>query len=143
MPEKDLKALVRRLIEEWNKGKSAAMAVMDELYATNFVSHGGEDIRGLKDNKQFMSEFYSAFPDLHYTIDDMVADGNKVAARWTITGTHKGDFMGIPPTNKKVTVLAISIDRFAGGKIMEEWGISDTLGMMQQLGLVPTPGKGK
>ncbi len=90
-----------------------------------------------------MSELYSAFPDIHLTIDDMVAEGDKVAVRITMTGTHKGEFMGIPPTNKKVTIWAINIYRIAGGKIVEELGKADTLGLMQQLGVVPTPKKEK
>ena len=143
MSAKDLKALTRRFIEEWNKGKAAAMAVIDELYATNFVSHGDEDIRGIKNVKQSTSEEFSAFPDLHFTIDDMIVEGDKLAARYTITGTHKGEYMGAPPTNKKITIRAIAIERFAGGKIVEEWGSMDTLGLMQQLGVVPTPKKEK
>ena len=143
MSAKDLKALTRRFIEEWNKGKAAAMAVIDEMYATNFVSHGDEDIRGIENVKQSTSEEFSAFPDLHLTIDDMVAEGHKVAARITMTGTHKGEYMGAPPTNKKITIRAIAIERFAGGKIVEEWGMTNTLGLMQQLGVVPTPKKEK
>ncbi len=143
MSAKDLKALTRRFIEEWNKGKAAAMAVIDEMYAINFVSHGDKDIRGIKNVKQSTSEEFSAFPDLHFTIDDMFAEGDKVAARITMTGTHKGEYMGAPPTNKKITIRAIAIERFAGGKIVEEWGVTDTLGLMQQLGVVPTPKKEK
>jgi predicted ester cyclase len=90
-----------------------------------------------------MSKMYDVFPDIHFTIDDMVVEGNKAVVRYTNTGTHKGEFMGIPPTNKKVTMWAIGIDRIAGGKFVESWGRYDTLGFMQQLGLVPTPGKGK
>jgi len=143
MSARDLKALTRRFIEEWNKGKAAAMAVIDEMYATNFVSHGDEDIRGIKNVKQSTSEEFSAFPDLHLTIDDMVVEGDKVAARITMTGTHKGEYMGAPPTNKKITIRAITIERFAGGKVVEEWGMYDTLSLMQQLGVVPTPKKEK
>jgi steroid delta-isomerase-like uncharacterized protein len=143
MSAQDLKALTRRFIEEWNKGKAAAMAVIDEMYATDFVSHGDEDIRSIKNVKKSTSEEFTAFPDLHFTIDDMVAEGDKVAARITMTGTHKGEYMGAPPTNKKITIRAIAIERFAGGKIVEEWGMTDTLGLMQQLGVVPTPKKEK
>jgi steroid delta-isomerase-like uncharacterized protein len=136
---------MRRFFEEWNKGKAAAMAVIDELYAANIVLHsaGGEEIRGIKDYKQSMSEFFNAFPDNHFTLDDIVAEGDKVATRYTVTGTHKGAFKGIPPTNKKVTLWQIWIDRVVGGKFVEEWGRMDTLGMMQQLGVVPTPKKEK
>jgi len=144
MSAKEIKALERRWCEEWNKGKAAAMAVIDELHAPDYVWHPstGKDTRDLKDYKQSNSEIFSAFPDAHLTIDDMVAEGNKVVIRWTLTGTHKGEFMGIPPTNKKVKVWGISIDRVAGGKFVETWERSDDLGFMQQLGLVLKPGKG-
>jgi len=143
MSAKENKALVRRFIKELNKGKAAAMAVIDELYATDWVGHSGmgRDMYGIKDNKQYTSEFFKAFPDLHFTIDDLVAEGDKVAVRWTSTGTHKGEFMGRPPTNKKVTIWGIHIDRIAGGKVVEEWSRWDTLGLMQQLGLVSKPKK--
>jgi len=145
MSAKEIKALERRLYEEYNKGKAAVLTVIDELYATDTVQHSstGQDIRGIKDYKQHVSEFSSAFPDLHFTIDDMVAEGDKVAVRLTATGTNKGVFKGIPPTNKKVTVSMIQIDRVAGGKFVEGWSRYDTLGLMQQLGLIPTPGKGR
>jgi len=145
MSAKEIKALERHFFEEWNKGKAAAMAAIDEFCATNLVFHRGtgEDIRGLKDFKQLMSKFYSAFPDNHFTIDDMVAEGDKAAVRYAITGTHKGEWRGVPPTNKKMTVSVIQIDRIAGGKLVEGWERYNTLGVMQQLGLAPTPGKGK
>jgi predicted ester cyclase len=136
MSAKENKALVRRLFEEFNKGKAAAMAAIDRSI----------DMRGdLKDFKQMESEAFSAFPDMHVTIDDMVAEGDKVAARVTMTGTHKGEFMGIPPTNKKVTFSLIVIDRIAGGKIVEDHGQWNALGLMRQLGLkkIPTPKKEK
>jgi steroid delta-isomerase-like uncharacterized protein len=141
---KDLKAFDRRFFEEWNKGKAAAMKAIDETCATNMVWHDvtGRDIRGLKDFKKSMVEFFDAFPDQHFAIEDMITEGDKVAVRYKATGTHKGEFMGIPPTNKKITLMAIEIDRIAGGKFVEGWITFDTLGMMQQLGVVPTP-KGK
>jgi len=145
MPAKDLKAFERRFFEEWNKGKAATMAEIDETCATNVVFHSGmgRDIRALKDFKQFFSAYYDAFPDIHWTIDDMVVEGDKVAVRWTLTGTQKGEFMGIPPTNKKVTVWGIEIDRVVGGKLVEVWARVDTLGLMQQLGAIPPISLGK
>jgi len=146
MSARDLKVLGHRLFNEYNKGKAAAMTVMDEFYATDVVFHSGtgEDVRGLKDYKQHNSEFYDAFPDIHWTINDMIVEGNNKAARFTLTGTHKGTFRGIPPTNKKVTGWVISITRRnASGKIVEEWHRYDTLGLMQQLGVLPKPGKGR
>jgi len=144
MSAKDPKALVRRFFEEVNKGKAAFMAVVDELFDADYVEHGGtgEDTRGIKNYKQSMNEFYSAFPDVHVTLDDMVVEGDKVAVRFTLNGTHKGEFMGIPPTNKKWTIEEVGIICIAGGKFLESWMRYDTLGWQQQLGLVPTPGKG-
>jgi steroid delta-isomerase-like uncharacterized protein len=144
MPVKEIKVLERRWFEESNKGKAAAMAVIDELHVTDYVFHSGtgEDIRGLKNYKQYIRRYYSAFPDLHLTIDDMVVEGDKVAIRWTMSGTHKGEIEGIPPTGKKMTIWGISIERVVGGKFVETWETYDTMGFMQQLGLVPTPGKG-
>jgi steroid delta-isomerase-like uncharacterized protein len=145
MSTKDLKAFDRRFFEEWNKGKAAAMKAIDDTCATNIVWHDvtGRDIRGLKDFKKSMDEFYDAFPDQHFTIEDMFAEGDKVAVRYRVTGTHKGELMDIPATNKKVTLMAIEIDRIVGGKFVEGWISFDTMSMMQQLGVVPTPGKGK
>ena len=90
--KKETKALIHRFFEEFNKGKTAAMAIIDELYATDIIFHSstGKDICGLKDYKQFSSELFDALPDAHATIDDMIVEGDKVAVRWTMTGTHKG-----------------------------------------------------
>jgi steroid delta-isomerase-like uncharacterized protein len=76
---------------------------------------------------------FSAFPDVRLTIEDLIAEGDEVAERWTIRGTHRGDFMGVPATNKQVTVSGIDVYRYAGGKRVETWSQYDSLGMMQQL----------
>jgi len=135
MSAKENKELEHRFLEEFNKGKAAAMAAIDRWI----------DIPDLKDFKQMESEMFDAFPDMHVTLDDMVAEGDKVATRTTWTGTHKGEFMGIPPTNRKVTFSLIVIDRFAGGKIVEDHGQWNALDLMRQLGLkkIPTPKKEK
>jgi steroid delta-isomerase-like uncharacterized protein len=91
---------------------------------------------------QTVTMFLSAFPDLHWTIEDAVAEGNKVVLRLTARGTHRGAFQGIPPTGKQVTVTGIIISRLADGKIAEEWANRDVLGLLQQLGVVPVPGLG-
>lgn len=148
MSAEELKSCVRHLIEELNKGKEAAMTAIDEAYATDvtYIRGTGDVIKGLKDYKQFNSDFYDEFPDLHYTIDDIVAEGNKLVTRWTVTGTHTGEMFSrvlnrkIPPTNRKVTFSGIIIDRIESGKFVEEYERFDTLGFMQQLGLIPTPG---
>jgi len=134
MSVEENKALWRRWVEEMNKGKGAALAAMDEIFATDFVAHGTlGDIRGL-DYKQHTSEYYDAFHDAHMTIDDMVTEGDKVAVCWTWTGTHKA-------TSKKVTMWQIDISRIAGGKFVQKWARYDTLGYKQQLGVIPTPKK--
>jgi hypothetical protein len=117
------------------------MAVIDEMVDTNVVLHipSGQDVRGLKDFKKRVSECFDAFPDNHATIDDMVAEGDKVVVRYTLTGTHKGELMGVLATNKKVTIWAIDIVHNVGGKFVEAWTMFDTLGLMQQLGVVPKP----
>ena len=79
----------------------------------------------------------TAFPDIRFELDDMIAEGDKVAVRFTFRGTHQGVFQGIAPTGKQITYSALEIDRFVGGKFIEAWIVSDTLGMMQQLGAIP------
>ena len=134
----------QRFVEEINKGKAAALAAMDQLYAPDVVYHiGGEDVRGLKNWKQWAGAIWDAFPDIHWTFDDRIVKGDKVVTRMTATGTHKGEFMGIPPTNKKMTGSAIEIFRRAGGQIVESWLMMDALGIMQQLGAILTMKKKK
>lgn len=134
----DLKQLERKSIEEiWNKGN---LAFVDQITAPDAVAHDPTLpglTRGPEGNKQFVSLYKSAFPDAHIEINDMVAEGNKVAVRWTGTGTHKGDFMGIRPTGKHISVTGITVDTFKDGKLVETWTNYDALGMLQQLGVVP------
>lgn len=87
--------------------------------------------------KQFIKMVRDAFPDFHDTVEDLIAENDKVVLRVTCTGTHKGEFMGVPPTGKQVTVSAIAIYRFAGGKAVEHWNVTDRLSLMQQLGVIP------
>jgi predicted ester cyclase len=128
------KAIARRWNDEiWSKG---SLAAIDELFATDFVSHyPGEPTPNRESYKQWVTMNFAAFADVHCTIDDIVAERDKVVIRWTWRLTHtKGEYMGIAPTGKRVTMTGISILRIAGGKIVEEWGNTDDLGMMQQLG---------
>ena len=118
MSTQDHKALLSRVLDSFNKGEAAVIAVSDELFAPNFVYHPvtGDVIRGLKDYKPFVKEFLSAFPDAHYTVEDMLFEGDKGAVRITITATHKGPLMGIPATNKKMVVEMNEIYRMAVAK---------------------------
>jgi steroid delta-isomerase-like uncharacterized protein len=129
------KALLSRLIKEvFNRGN---ISLVDELLAPGFVDH--EELPpgippGREAVKQLSTMFRSVFPDFKATIDDMIAEGDKVVARQTWSGTHKGEFMGVPPTGKRVSFGVIDIVRIAGGKVVEHWGQMDSMGMMKQLG---------
>ena len=133
------KAIVRRFLEDYTP------AVVDDLLVPNYIHHDPslppEMQRGRDAYKQVNSMFRSAFPDLSVTVEDLIAEGNKVAARWIWNGTHRGELMGIPATGKQVAATGTSIHRVAEGKIVESWFNFDALGMMQQLGVVPTSGQ--
>jgi steroid delta-isomerase-like uncharacterized protein len=131
------KAKTRRFMEEvLNKGN---MQVVDELIAPNFVEHDPfpGQAPGVEGLKQAMVALRQAFPDLHVTVDEMLSDGDKVVIRSTMKGTHKGTFMNIPATGKQISVEGIDIVRISNGRVVEHWGVTDNLTMMQQLGLVP------
>lgn len=131
------KALVRRGYEELNNRN---LAQLYENFAIDSVFHapGGREMRGLEHMKQLVTRLLSAFPDYYETIDDMVAEGDKVVARVRWTGTHQGEYMGIAPTGKQVTYTAITVYRIADGKIVETWQEGNRLGLMQQLGVIPS-----
>lgn len=100
----------------------------------------GPDIApGREGFKQVFTGFFSAFPDMTMTVDDQVSEGDKVVTRATVSGTHLGDYMGMPATGKTFSIGIVDILRFKDGKIAERWGESDTIGMMQQLGVIPAP----
>jgi len=142
MSTKDAEGFTHRNVEAVNKGRAAALAFIEEHYAPDIIMHGflGEG-RGRELCKRLFSGMYDAFPDLHFTLDDEIVVGDKAAIRWTATGTHKGTFMGSPPTNKKITAWVLEIDRFVNGKLAEYWARIDTLDFMQQLGVIPAPKK--
>ena len=120
------KAIVRRLWEEvWNQGN---LSVCDEIFDADYAAH----------EKGFAPVLRAAFPDLHFTVEDMIAEDDKVVTRHTMTGTHQGEFMGVAATGKPVRVTGIWIHRLADGRIVEgrEWGEWDALGMMKQLGAI-------
>jgi len=140
MSTEENKAASRRIIEEaWNKGN---LAVVDELIASNYVVRGfGEaEFNGPDGFRQLVTMYRTAFPDLRTTIDDTVAEGDRLALRYTLRGTHKGDLMGIAPTGKQVTITGAVFARFEGGKQVEAFGYADSLIMFQQLGVAPPGG---
>lgn len=142
MSTEENKANTRRFYEEvWGKGN---LDIADEFSAQNFVDHNQFDPnlpQGIDGFKQLVPMFRTAFPDIQFTIDDMIAEGDKVVSRLTIQATHKGEFMGIPPTGKQTTITGIDIVRIVGGKMVERWGEVDMLKLMQELGAVPPPGR--
>jgi predicted ester cyclase len=134
------KALVRRYVEEFVDRSNFDLS--DEIFAPNFVRHdaGPDQVPRVEDLKHFFAMLHSGFPGFQSTIEDLLSEGDKVVLRFTFHGTHQGEFMGIAPTGKEVTMSGIDILRIAEGKIVEMWNQEDVLGMMQQLGVIPAPG---
>jgi steroid delta-isomerase-like uncharacterized protein len=134
------KALVRRFFDEvWN-GRN--LAAIDDLFEPDYVAHGRPPSLppGPEGLKQRIAMTHSAFPDGRMTVEDQVAEGDIVVTRWTAHGTHQGEYLGLPPTGKQVTVRGVDIDRVANGRIAESWDLFDQWGLMEQLGVVPSSG---
>ena len=132
-------AIVRRFFEDFCSGRRSELA--SELVTDDYVSHGpqappAEGPQGVIDRVGL----YQDYVDGHWEIDEIFSAGDRVVTRWTGTGTHIGELMGIPPTDRPINVEAITIHRIAGGKIAEEWTVWDALGMLQQIGAVPAAG---
>ncbi len=132
------KMLLRRLFEEvYNQGNLDAA---DEMVASDMVIHEpSHDIRGRDGAKQFVAMLRAGFPDIHFTIEDQIAEEDRVVTRFTARGTHTGEFRGIPATGKQIRVTGTKTDRISDGKCVERWTNIDQLGMMQQLGIIPAP----
>jgi steroid delta-isomerase-like uncharacterized protein len=139
MSTEENKVHVRRLYDEVFNQKN--LAAIDDYFAPNVIDHslppGAPG--GIEGVRFTISMFLAAFPDLQLTVEDLIAEGDRVVARWTLRGTHQGASLGMPPTGKQVTMPGISIVRFDGGKSAEQWVVHDQLGMLQQLGLAPAP----
>jgi steroid delta-isomerase-like uncharacterized protein len=138
------KAIIRRLYKEvWNDRK---LEVLSELVSPSHALHGpnfsGSAI-GPEAYKLRVAAFYAAFPDIQWAIEDTVAENEKVVACWTFSGTHKGEYMGFPATNKKVSVDGVTIHHMADGKIMDSYSTWDALGLLQQFGVMPASAQPK
>ena len=136
------KAIAHRFAEVWGH---ESLATVDELASPSLsVSYPilPDVIHGPEAFKQFLTGFHTAFPDANVTLEDEIAESDKVVVRWKLRGTHKGALFGIPPTGKQVEVSGITIYRIADGKIVEERGEEDALGLMRQLGVIPTASGG-
>ncbi len=139
MSAEENKDIVRRFWGVWEEGN---IDLVDELLAPDYVNRtpatpnqptGPEGVKGV------VSMFRSGIPDLRVVIEDMIADGDKVAVRYTLEGTHEGELFGVPPTGQRLTIKSIAIERVSDGKIREHWRVTDSLDMMQQLGVIPSP----
>ena len=139
MSTEDNKALVRRFYEDAFNQRN--LALVNELCSTTHVFHNPPTtLHGREEFKQLLSVYLTAFPDARFTVEDEIAEGEKVTSRYTFRGTHQGELMGIPPTGKQVTVTGIIINRIAGGQSVEGWLNFDALGLLQQIGAIPAMG---
>jgi len=140
MSVEEHKAIQRRVYELFSSGNLEAL---EEVIATDAEDHNAQPglAAGLEGVRQTLGMFSAAIPDLRFTAEDMLAEGDRLAARVTATGTHRGEFQGLPPTCKQVTISGIEILRIDGGKAVERWGQFDNLGMLQQMGALPAPGQ--
>ena len=135
----DNKAIARRFVDDfYNAGN---LDLLHELCAPNYAVHDPAAPQGtdLETWKEVVRQYRLGLPDIHMVIEDLLAEDDKVAVRWTARATHTGELMGIPPTGKQATIAGMTIHRIADGKIVETWWNWDALGTMQQLGLLPTP----
>ena len=140
MSAEENKTIVRRLLEEpWT-----SIDVVDDLVAETYVGYDPslpQPLKGPQGFKDNVSMFRAAYSDARITVDDQIAEGDKVATRWTGRGTHTSEFNGIAPTGKDVTVSGVTISKLEDGKVVEEWTNWDTLGMLVQLGAIPEPAR--
>lgn len=138
MSVEDNKALQRRFYDEVINGGN--LDLIDDLIAEDFVDHEvfpGLPNTGPEATKAGLGMFLAAFPDLHFSADEMIAERDKVVTRGTLSGTHKGEFMGVSPTNKSFEVQFMDIVHIHDGKVTEHWGLADQGAMMEQLGIAP------
>ena len=141
-PEEMKTAVVNFTEEIWHKGYLGAL---DQFIAPDYVRHtshfrgGGRDVHGIDATRQSIASLRAVFPDIHFDLHDLLVDGDKVVARWTCSGTQRGEFGGIAPTGKHVAFTGINIYRLRDGKMIERWAEEDGLSLLQQLG-VTLPG---
>lgn len=135
--EQDPKAIMQRFYKEVINGRN--LDLIDEVMSADFIEH--EEVPGLAPGpegaKQFFAMVQTGFPDFQMNVEDILAEGDKVVVRSRLTGTHKGEFMGVPASDKSIDVSVIDIVRVADGKVAEHWGVTDTAAMMEQLGALP------
>jgi len=133
------KAIVRKLIEAFNKHD---LSILDELMGFDYFDHRHQ-LRGLRNYKQLLTMIFNAFPDYHETLEDIIAEGDKVWIRDTVTGTHKGEYRGLAPTGKKIKGEMVAILRIVDGQVVEGWEVSDMLHALKRIGVIEYTEKGK
>jgi steroid delta-isomerase-like uncharacterized protein len=141
MSTEENKAIARRALEELFSAQGD-LDVADEIISPDYIGHdpvSPEDVRGPEGAKETAMMYRNAFPDVQLSVEDQLAEGDMVATRWIASGTHQGDMMGIAPSGNRVTVSGTSVERIVDGKIEETWDNYDALGMMQQIGAIPSP----
>lgn len=130
------KALVRSTFEKiWNGGN---VDIIENRFSRDYIGHSLHEIEGPQGAKGFAAAILRAFPDYRYTVEDEICEGDRVVHRWTARGIHEGEFQGIPPSGEQVTISGISVYRVANGKLVESWTTVDMLGLLQQIGALPT-----
>ena len=138
MSTEENKMISWRLQEEvFGQGK---LESVDELVAPDYVSHAPGDpelSRGPEDTKEIVRAYRSAFPDINFAVEKQVAEGDMVVTCWIARGTHRGEFMGVPPSERRIEVSGMSMDRFSGGRLVENWNNWEALEMMRQIGAIP------
>ena len=140
MSAEESKAIMRRFWEVWEQGN---VELLDELLAPEYINHtlAAPDLpSGPQGVKEVVSIFRSGIPDLKVVIEDMIAEGDKVATRYALEGIHRGELFGVPPTGKHLSIKSMTVERLSGGKIVEHWRVTDELDMMRQLGVFEAPG---
>lgn len=140
MSPEENKAVIRQFLEEVFGGGN--LELVDELFAPDYVLHDPAvpgEVRGPEGIRQYVGMYRSAYPDTRFTIEDQLAEDDKVGCGFTLEATHWGEFVGIPPTRRRVTVTGSTILRFENGKCVERWSQTDFLGLMQQVGAIPAP----
>jgi steroid delta-isomerase-like uncharacterized protein len=133
------KAIMRHYVEDLVNQHD--LSELDRWFVPDYIDHVmGRDILGPEGYRQSVQPLWQGFPDVRYEIQQMVAEGDRVATLFKATGTHQGAFFGVPPTGKPIEIYGITIERIVDGKLYEGWSVPDMLGLMQQIGAVPTPG---
>jgi|SRR5215475_12543487 len=134
MSAEDNKAMIRDYVETWNRGDLQALS---GFWAPEMLHHSRSRAHGFEEVKGIIGGFMTAFPDLNWEINDIVAEGDRVVTRMTGRGTHTGSYMGLPPTGKKIDCSVMGIARVNNGKLAEHWGVTDELAIAAQIGLLP------